>query len=174
MRIVPWLVAVSLSACGSSGSSNRDSSVASPEVGRSDLPIAGDVVADAAGARADAATSVDTGQFADAEPAGACAVVPPAFAALAPQRTLHVASGGNDTSGDGSAGRPFATIERAARDVAPGSAIRVHAGTYAGGIWLQNLRGRLDESPKRGELDPRRHTTATIARRSTGSARSAL
>jgi len=90
--------------------------------------------------RRDATARFDSDPI-DGAPAGSCAIPTPAFAALAAQRTVHVASGGSDTSGDGSAGRPFATIGRAARGIAAGTAIAVHAGTYAGGIWLEALRG---------------------------------
>jgi hypothetical protein len=54
---------------------------------------------------------------------------------------VHVATTGNDQSGDGSAGAPFATIGRAAQAATPGTAIVVHAGTYAGGIYLDGLAG---------------------------------
>jgi len=43
--------------------------------------------------------------------------------------------------GDGSPGNPFATLGRAAQEALPGSAIRVHAGTYAGGTFLADLAG---------------------------------
>ena len=60
---------------------------------------------------------------------------------LVPTAELHVATTGNDTTGDGSAGNPFATIGRAVDDALPGTAIRVHAGTYAGGTFLSDLAG---------------------------------
>jgi hypothetical protein len=54
---------------------------------------------------------------------------------------IHVAEGGHDDTGDGSAANPYATIERAAQDAAPGAAIRLHAGIYAGGAYIENLAG---------------------------------
>jgi len=60
---------------------------------------------------------------------------------LAPAAELHVATTGDDTTGDGSPGNPFATLGRAAQEALPGSAIRVHAGTYAGGTFLADLAG---------------------------------
>jgi hypothetical protein len=63
---------------------------------------------------------------------------------LVPAAELHVATGGNDTTGDGSPGNPFATIGRAANDALPGTAIRVHAGTYAGGTFLADLAGTVN------------------------------
>lgn len=60
---------------------------------------------------------------------------------LEPTEELHVAIGGNDDTGDGSAGSPFATIGRAAQDAVPGTAVRVHAGTYSGGTFLTDVAG---------------------------------
>jgi len=60
-----------------------------------------------------------------------------------PLAEIHVATTGNDTTGNGSAGSPFATIERAAQAALPGTAIRVHAGTYAGGQFIGDLAGTL-------------------------------
>ncbi len=96
---------------------------------------------DGATASSDLAGRADAG-LAEVPSSAACTLAPPAFAALVPQRTVHVAPGGSDTTGDGSAGLPFATIKRAARGVAAGTAIAVHAGTYGGGIWLEDVRGR--------------------------------
>ena len=61
---------------------------------------------------------------------------------LTPTKEVHVATNGNDTTGDGSAGSPFATITRALVEVAPGTAIRVHAGTYAGGTYVNGIAGQ--------------------------------
>jgi hypothetical protein len=60
---------------------------------------------------------------------------------LVPAQELHVATNGSDGSGDGSAQSPFATIEHAASLATPGTAIRVHAGTYAGGAYIDDLAG---------------------------------
>jgi hypothetical protein len=61
-----------------------------------------------------------------------------------PVTELHVSTQGSDTTGDGSAARPFGGIARASRAAGPGTAIRVHAGTYPGGQYLENLRGSAD------------------------------
>lgn len=61
---------------------------------------------------------------------------------LEPDLEIHVATDGNDASGDGSAGRPFRTVARAARMARPGTAIRLHAGSYGGGAFLENLQGQ--------------------------------
>jgi hypothetical protein len=58
-----------------------------------------------------------------------------------PSSEIHVATTGSDASGNGTAGAPFATIERAARAAGPGAAIRVHAGTYAGDNYIDGLTG---------------------------------
>lgn len=58
-----------------------------------------------------------------------------------PAVEIHVAVNGNNTTGDGSAARPYATIQRAVQSAGPGAAVRVHAGTYAGGIYLNDLAG---------------------------------
>jgi hypothetical protein len=57
---------------------------------------------------------------------------------IAPTRTLHVAPGG---SGDGSEGAPFGDIEAAVRAASPGTEVRIHAGTYDGGLYLEDVHG---------------------------------
>ncbi|HYE61025.1 MAG TPA: hypothetical protein VD997_03430 [Phycisphaerales bacterium] len=61
--------------------------------------------------------------------------------AVAPTRELHVAVNGSNATGDGTAARPLATIVAAAQRATPGTAIRVHAGTYSGGMFIANLAG---------------------------------
>jgi hypothetical protein len=58
-----------------------------------------------------------------------------------PTRVLHVATSGNDQGGDGSEGRPYATIAAAARRAKPGTRVLVHPGTYRGGVGLEGLAG---------------------------------
>lgn len=60
---------------------------------------------------------------------------------LAPRRELHVSPRGDDASGDGSPARPFRSLGPAARAAEPGTAIRLHSGSYAGGSYLEGLRG---------------------------------
>lgn len=60
---------------------------------------------------------------------------------LTPSAEVHVDDAGSDATGDGTAGNPYATLERAAGDAVPGTAIVVHEGTYAGGDFLTDLRG---------------------------------
>jgi hypothetical protein len=68
-------------------------------------------------------------------------VVPTFADGKSPTRELHVSPSGSDTSGDGSAAKPYATIGRGAKQATPGSAVRVHAGTYAGGAYIEGLAG---------------------------------
>lgn len=70
-----------------------------------------------------------------------CGNIPTFADEWVPERELHVAVGGDDAAGDGSEGRPFASIGRAARAAGPGTAIRLHAGVYAGGQYVEGLRG---------------------------------
>lgn len=60
---------------------------------------------------------------------------------FAPRRSIHVATSGSDTAGDGSAANPYATLARAAQAATPGSAILIHPGTYPGGVFIADLRG---------------------------------
>jgi hypothetical protein len=72
---------------------------------------------------------------------GACGVFTTFEDGKTPTTTLHVSTSGSDASGDGSSGSPFATIARAVQEAAPGTAIEVHAGTYAGGLFFDGLAG---------------------------------
>jgi hypothetical protein len=61
-----------------------------------------------------------------------------------PAQIRHVSTMGSDTRGDGSATGPFGTINRAAQNISPGTAIYLHAGTYPGGTYLTAVRGTAD------------------------------
>jgi len=71
----------------------------------------------------------------------ACGAIPSFEDGLAPRRELHVSQRGDDGGGDGSVARPFRSLGRAARAAEPGTAIRLHAGSYPGGTYLEGLRG---------------------------------
>jgi len=60
-------------------------------------------------------------------------------------QTLHVDPLGNDSTGDGSEGNPFATIQRAAASASPGTKIVVHEGTYTSGNYIVNLQGTASQ-----------------------------
>lgn len=76
-------------------------------------------------------------------PAG-CGLPATFDAGRTPVAEVFVAPRGDDRSGDGSPARPFATIGRAARAAGPGTAIRLRPGVYAGGAFVENLRGTAD------------------------------
>jgi len=58
----------------------------------------------------------------------ACPTTPPPPSGSG--KILHVSSQGSDTSGDGTAGKPFASVEKAAGVAQPGETIELAAGTY--------------------------------------------
>ncbi len=63
-----------------------------------------------------------------------------------PTVEIHVAPTGDDLTGDGSAANPYKTPARALQDAAPGTAIRLHSGTYADRINISDLHG-TSENP---------------------------
>ncbi len=73
--------------------------------------------------------------------AAVCGKVPTFADGKTPLKELHVRNTGNDSSGDGSTGKPFATIQKAVTQAKPGTAIRVHSGNYSGNISVLNLAG---------------------------------
>jgi len=70
-----------------------------------------------------------------------CDALPAFGRGLAPASEIHVATSGSDATGDGTLANPYASLGRAAQDATPGSAIRIHAGTYPGGTFLSDLAG---------------------------------
>ncbi len=50
--------------------------------------------------------------------------------------SVYVSSTGDDTSGDGSSGSPFATVSRALQECGPGSIVRIRAGIYHEALWI--------------------------------------
>ncbi len=60
---------------------------------------------------------------------------------LTPDNEIHVATWGSDVTGNGSVADPFATIGRAIGEAVPGTAVRIHAGTYGGGNYISDLSG---------------------------------
>jgi hypothetical protein len=73
--------------------------------------------------------------------ANTCSSVPTFADGLTPTSHIHVATDGSNSTGDGSAANPYATIAFAATHAAPGSAVVVRSGTYAGGGFISNLAG---------------------------------
>lgn len=86
-------------------------------------------------------------------------VTPPGWA----QGTYYVATNGNDETGDGSPGAPWATITQALGEVPDGSTILVRPGTYNGRVQLhgQFSRGVIvrSETPYQARL---RHTSTVV------------
>ncbi len=54
------------------------------------------------------------------------------FAAASSGATYYVATNGNDTTGDGSSGNPWATLQKAVNTMVAGDTTIVKDGTYAG------------------------------------------
>ncbi len=82
----------------------------------------------------------DTGEWSQVQPPR-CDRIDPFDRDLAPSSEIHVATSGNDSTGDGSFDFPYATIQRAVQDAVPGTSIRVRSGNYSGGIYLSDLTG---------------------------------
>jgi uncharacterized repeat protein (TIGR01451 family) len=61
-----------------------------------------------------------------------------------PAVEIHVATTGDDATGDGSAGNPFRTIARGVQELVPGAAVRIHAGTYPGRVNVSDLSGTAE------------------------------
>ena len=62
--------------------------------------------------------------------------VPPVVDQNPPLRTLFVSTSGDDERGDGSEANPWRTLAFAATQLVAGDELRVQAGTYQGGVWL--------------------------------------
>ena len=57
---------------------------------------------------------------------------------------IHVAQSGSDTAGDGSEGRPFATVQKAVSRIEPGSEVIIHSGEYPPFELDENASGTED------------------------------
>ena len=68
------------------------------------------------------------------------------FADTTPARIVHVAAGAA-AGGDGSAGRPYATIQAAVSAATPGTAIHVHAGTYVENVKIPHQASGTESAP---------------------------
>ncbi len=60
---------------------------------------------------------------------------------LSPSIEIHIAPDGDNLNGDGSESHPYATIARAIQEALPGTALRLHPGTYPGGTFISGLSG---------------------------------
>jgi len=86
----------------------------------------------------DTGSDTDTDTDTDTEPD--CQAVQTFEADLQPTSELHVSLDGDDQA-DGSADRPLRTLSRAASLATPGTAIRIHPGTWTERAWLADVRG---------------------------------
>lgn len=66
----------------------------------------------------------------------AVTILPSPAPGRAAAATYYVAVNGSDSGGDGSSGRPWATISHAVREAPDGSLVLVRAGTYTGAVRL--------------------------------------
>jgi hypothetical protein len=99
--------------------------------------------ANGSGAGAGGSGSSSSGSGAGGATPLPCGEIPTFESGLTPAVELHVAANGSDGN-DGSAGSPFASIGRALEDVAPGTSVVVHAGTYGGDVDLSGLQGTAE------------------------------
>lgn len=74
---------------------------------------------------------------------GECGAISTFADGLEPDREIHVATTGDDGN-DGSAENPVASIERGIQLATPGTAVRIHEGTYAGGAYVSGVAGEAD------------------------------
>lgn len=84
--------------------------------------------------------SAQGGAAAGGQGGAACEPIATFETGLSPQRVLHVATSGRPGA-SGSEQDPFDSIEAAVARAEPGSAIRIHAGEYAGGAYLEGVNG---------------------------------
>ncbi len=89
-------------------------------------------------------TDADTDADADTDTDVDCAAIATLEDGLTPTLELHVSTTGSDSEGDGSEDNPFATLEHAADLASPGTAIRIHPGTYSGDNYVYDLAGTAD------------------------------
>jgi Protein of unknown function (DUF1565) len=134
------LLALGLSACSDEEVTPPDSGGADGAADGAGTQTDGPGGQDGPG-QGDGSTTQDGPLKPDAAPA-ACGAISTFADGKQPATILHVAVTGSDTTGTGSAAKPFATIGQAAKGAKAGTAVRVHAGTYSGGSgYVANLSG---------------------------------
>ena len=147
------LVALSLSACGSDddsgggpssgGSSGSGGSATGGNGGTATGGGAGTASGGSAGSGGAGTGGSGTGGAgtggAGGTP-GVCGDITTFETGKAPSKEIHVSTSGNNNN-DGSAANPVKTVEKAAQLATPGTAIRIHAGTYPGGEFISGLSG---------------------------------
>lgn len=125
--LLPLLVALTLTACLGTPANFAPATLApDPTVAESaPAPTSPPTPADLSAA-ADSIVTIETGKT--------------------PTNIIYVAPTGSDTTGNGSLGQPYRTLNRAADDATPGTAIRLQPGTYtnASTEFLEDLHGTAD------------------------------
>jgi hypothetical protein len=74
-------------------------------------------------------------------PAATPPLIPTFESGKSPTTEIHVDPAGNDTTGNGSAANPYATIARGIQNATPGAAVRIHPGTYNVRVNITDLAG---------------------------------
>jgi hypothetical protein len=82
-------------------------------------------------------TTTDTGTGLD------CGTITTWADGLTPSQELHVSPSGSDSAGDGTQSNPFSSLAHAASLATPGTAVRLHPGSY-GNAYLHDLYGEQD------------------------------
>jgi hypothetical protein len=145
MQTTRWLAMMALFS-GTAGCGSGDDTAGGGGTGSSTGGSGGGSGSGGAGAQAGSASGGSSGAggaaggSAGAGGTAECAAIATFADGLVPSKELHVAIGGSD-SNDGSSNSPLASIKKATDLATPGTAIRIHSGTYAGGTYISGLAG---------------------------------
>lgn len=150
-----WLVSSCSSNDSASGAASGAQGVGGSEVSSSGSGQGGSSAAGgsaagagAGGANAGAGRAGSSGEAGSSGAAGAgpqCEPITTFETGVEPSAVLHVATTGS-AQGTGTEQNPFGDIEAAVAAAEPGTAIRVHAGEYAGDIFLSDVVG-MEQAP---------------------------
>lgn len=136
------MVCMLLSACPS-GSGEDGSTTTGTDATVGDATM-GDATAGPDTGETTAAVDSTGGSDDTGDPPVACGATPTFEDDAVPTSELHVATNGADTAGCGAPDAPCASVGGAASQAGPGTAIRIHEGTYAGDEFIGNLAGQAD------------------------------
>jgi hypothetical protein len=92
----------------------------------------------------EATTNMTTGNETDTGEQPACGAIVTFADGKAPAQEIHVAMNGADGPNCGAQGSPCASIEFAAGLAQPGTAVRIHSGTYAADSYIDGLAGTAE------------------------------
>jgi hypothetical protein len=124
---------------GQSGSGGSASGAMGGEAGTNEGGTGG-----SSGASGSAGTSGSSGSAGSAGTPGECGAFATIEDGLTPSREVFVDASATGP-GDGSEADPYTELEAALGDAAPGTAIRIRPGTYAGGAFASGLAGTESE-----------------------------